>query len=572
MDQTSPPVFTVGQAYLGALADCGVDVVFANAGTDFAPIIEGLVRAGDTGQRVPRFVTVPHENVAVAMAQGYYKASGKMAGVMVHVTVGTANALCGIMNASRDRVPVLLAAGRTPVTEKGDIGSRNVPIHWGQESFDQGGIVREYVKWDYELRSGQPVGDVVRRAADIAMSEPRGPVYLTLPREVLGEGGAPPAPPRADGIMGTATGVPSPDTIDRIADAIARAERPLIVAGNMRPTAASFEALGGLAADHAIPVCQALDHNLPSSHPMLMGGVTPAILDYADLVLVLDAIVPWMPRVAEPKPDCTIIRLGTDPLNSRIPFEGFRSDLSATCDPRAAVAMLREALAARGVKETPAVAKRRKWIAETKAAAAERRRAMLEEAKTASPIHPAWVAHCLDKIKKPDALFVNELGLPLEHLTFEQAGTLLPGGGAGGLGTGLGEALGAKLARPDRQVIAAVGDGSYMFNVPTAAHFVGQAEDLPTLTLVMNNSEWFAVRRATMAMYPDGRAAKANTLPLVELNPSPAFEKTIEACGGRGERLDDPGKVPETLERALADVDAGRSVLLNVICRAGARG
>ena len=125
-------------------------------------------------------MTVPHENVAMAMAHGYYRISGKPAAVMVHVTVGTANAINGIINAARDNIPVLLAAGRTPLTETGSIASRNRPIHWGQEAFDQGGMLREYVKWDYELRGGQPVGAVVDRALDIAMSEPRGPVYLTL--------------------------------------------------------------------------------------------------------------------------------------------------------------------------------------------------------------------------------------------------------------------------------------------------------------------------------------------------------------------------------------------------------
>ena len=121
----------------------------------------------------------------MAMAHGYYRTCGKPAAVMVHVTVGTANAICGLMNAARDNVPLLLAAGRTPITETGHIASRNRSIHWGQEAFDQGGMVREFVKWDYELRDGQPVDAVVDRALDIAMSEPRGPVYLTLPREVL---------------------------------------------------------------------------------------------------------------------------------------------------------------------------------------------------------------------------------------------------------------------------------------------------------------------------------------------------------------------------------------------------
>src|ERR1700737_1135947 len=172
------------EAYLSRLGERGIEYVFANAGTDFAPIVEALARPSG-GRKYPRFITVPHENVAMAMAHGYYRTCGKPAAVMVHVTVGTANAMNGLINAARDNIPLLLAAGRTPITESGSIASRNRPIHWGQESFDQGGMVREYVKWDYELRGGQPVEAVVDRALDIAMSEPRGPVYLTLPREVL---------------------------------------------------------------------------------------------------------------------------------------------------------------------------------------------------------------------------------------------------------------------------------------------------------------------------------------------------------------------------------------------------
>ena len=159
------------ESFLSRLAERGVEYVFANAGTDFAPIIEALSRKN---KKYPRFVTVPHENVAMAMANGYYRLAGKPAAVMVHVTVGTANTVCGLMNMARDNVPVLLCAGRTPLTDSGHIASRNGAIHWGQESFDQGGMVREFVKWDYELRTGQPAGAAVDRALDICMSEPRG--------------------------------------------------------------------------------------------------------------------------------------------------------------------------------------------------------------------------------------------------------------------------------------------------------------------------------------------------------------------------------------------------------------
>src|SRR5438477_8835131 len=211
------------QAYIARLAERGVDYVFANAGTDFAPIVEALSHA--TAAKAPRFITVPHENVAMAMAHGYYRIAGKPAAVMVHVTVGTANAINGVINAARDNVPVLLAAGRTPLTETGSVASRNRSIHWGQEAFDQGGMLREYVKWDYELRAGQPVEAVVDRALDIAMTEPRGPVYLTLPREVLAD---PSQPLRRDHArpLGVATPEPPRAAIEEAARLIAKADFP----------------------------------------------------------------------------------------------------------------------------------------------------------------------------------------------------------------------------------------------------------------------------------------------------------------------------------------------------------
>jgi acetolactate synthase-1/2/3 large subunit len=111
------------EAYIARLGARGIEYVFANAGTDFAPIVEALSQTRDA--KVPRFMTVPHENVAMAMAHGYYRVSGKPAAVMVHVTVGTANAINGIINAARDNIPLLLAAGRTPLTETGSIASRS---------------------------------------------------------------------------------------------------------------------------------------------------------------------------------------------------------------------------------------------------------------------------------------------------------------------------------------------------------------------------------------------------------------------------------------------------------------
>src|SRR5450759_2520726 len=151
------------EAFLRALADHGVDYFFCNTGTDFPPIVEAFARAKKTNAKVPKPILIPHENLAVGMAHGAYLMTGRPQAVMVHTTVGTANTINNLINLSRDRVPLVLAAGRTPITEKGSFGSRNRPIQWGQEMFDQAGMVRELVKWDYELRVPAQVGDMVAR-------------------------------------------------------------------------------------------------------------------------------------------------------------------------------------------------------------------------------------------------------------------------------------------------------------------------------------------------------------------------------------------------------------------------
>ena len=186
--ETGPPVAfkpeTAADAWLGLLAARGIEYLFANGGTDFAPVVEAYAKGQKLGWRLPQIVIVPHENMGVAMAHGYAMVTGRPQAMMVHVGVGTANSLNGLINASRQNVPILFTAGRTPITESGAVpAARNNYIHWAQEHFDQGGMLREFVKWDYELRHAEQVETVLDRALAIAKSEPQGPVYVTLPRK-----------------------------------------------------------------------------------------------------------------------------------------------------------------------------------------------------------------------------------------------------------------------------------------------------------------------------------------------------------------------------------------------------
>ena len=184
------------------------------------------------------------------------------------------------------------------------------------------------------------------------------------------------------------------------------------------------------------------------------------------------------------------------------------------------------------------------------------------------PIHPAVLSRAIDAIKDDDAILINELGVQLDHMSLTRPGSYFQQSSAGGLGWGLGAALGAKLAAPERFVVAVIGDGSYMFGNPTPAHFISRSLKLPVLFVVTNNGGWASVRNETLAMYPQGQSSAANLMPLANLEPAPDFEKVIEASGGYGERVERPDQLDPALERAVHAVKVEqRQALLNVICR-----
>jgi len=557
-------VASVSDAYLHLLAKRGVDFLFANAGTDFAPIIESLARSG-SGQenRAPQAVPITHENVAVGMAHGYYLVTGRPQAVMLHVNVGTANGLCALMNAARENVPILLTAGRTPLTDGKRPGARSAPIHWAQEMFDQAGMLREMVKWDYELRNGEQIETVVDRALSIAMSEPKGPVYLTLPREVLGD-------PLNDfsyhvpsRMPANTPPVPAQDTWGEVAGLISKAKKPLIIAGASGRHHSIVKSLGDFAARFAIPVVEYWSSYLclPTDHPMHLGFESAPHAQEADLILMLDCDVPWIPAQTDLSNDCKIIHIATDPLFSRYPIRNFSCDIGIASPSWLALPSLHEAL--EKMLPESAVRERRALIKERH----DRLRAKAAEAVDNSRMTMTYVSACVDAAKEDTSIVVNEYPLRRAQMSFSEPGTFFDQCSSAGLGFGLPAALGIKLAAPERDVIVATGDGSYLFGNPVACHHTASSLNLPILTIVCNNQGWGAVERATRSMYPDGNAAAKNRVPLSTISSAPDYEKIVEACGGYGERVDDPSDLPAALRRALTVVRTeGRQALLNVIC------
>ena len=559
-------VESTAEAYLELLAARGVEYLFANAGTDFAPLIEAYAKRFVAGQSLPRPLTVPHEVPAVAMAHGFAMITGRPQAVMVHVIVGAANALGGIINAARANVPMLFTAGRNPITEQGFRGSRDRHIQWAQESFDQGAMAREFVKWDYELRNFAQLETVVDRALAIAQAEPKGPVYLSLPREVIGErqesfeyGETSRAPKPSDSVA-------SADAIHEAARMLAAARHPLIITKALGRDPGAVPALVRVAEALGAPV---VDHfhiymNFPQNHPLHGGFDAVPYFDEADAILVAESDAPWFPSIRGPRPDAKLVHVAVDPLFSRYPVRGFGADVALGGTPRLTLAALADAVST--LVDARAVSERTKRWTEAhqkrQAATAERVRAVQAD----RPLDMAWVSRCVGDVIDDDTIVVNEYDLDATYASFRVPGTFFASPPSSALGWGLGAALGAKLAAPDKTVICCVGDGSYIFGAPTAVHWTSRAHNLPVLWVIFNNRAWNAVKRATHSFAKDGWAAR-HGMPMSDLDPSPEYAMICQASGGHAERVEDPADLPNALGRALKAVRNGQQALLDVICK-----
>ena len=556
-------VETNADALIKTLKDSGIDHVLTNAGTDTAPIIESLAKLAGSNEKYPQFLVTPHENLAMAMAHGYYRRSAKPAAVLLHTTVGSANGVMGAMNALRDQVPIVMLAGRTPNTESGQLGSRSAHIHWGQETFDQASMMRDWLKWDYEARTGQPMATLVRRAIAIAKSQPPGPIYLTLPREVLA--GPSTEPQYANETDVTASAMPNLIAIEKVAHLIMRAQLPLIVTSSGGRSREAFQALSDLAARFAIPIAQpfATDANVPSNHDMNFGFEGMTLVKEADLILVIEAGVPWVGDVT-PNANSTVVQIAADPQYMTYPLRGFKTDMALSGDIALVIAALQASL-----PQDLDVGKRHRLLTELQTKRRQRIDQAIKASAKQTPISTIWLADCLNRVKNDlvdeTVVVINELGVPPDYLDLSQPRSYMRESTAGGLGFGLGAALGNKLADRDACVIAVVGDGSYMLGNPTPAHFMAHAYDLPTLTIVNNNQRWQAVHNAASAMYPDGHATRGTTMPLTGLTPSPAYEKVVEASDGYGEKVTKPKDLIAALERGIEMVDAGKPAVINVV-------
>jgi acetolactate synthase-1/2/3 large subunit len=565
--------YTTASALMEALQEAGVSCIFANLGSDHPAIIEEWARARLQNQQYPRIIICPHEFVALSAAHAYAQVSGRPQAVFVHVECGTQNLGGAVHNAAKGRVPVLIFAGASPYTQEGElVGSRNESIHWIQDVFDQRGIVRQYMKYDNEIRTGKNVKQLVRRALQIAESDPKGPVYIMAPREVLEEE-VEPVSLQANSWEPLAPSAVPAEMIREMADELLQAKKPLIVTSYLGRNAQAVSELVKLSERLAVPVLETSPNyvNFPGDHPMHAGYQNKAgqneILAEADVILIMDCDVPWIPLHNKPTPHSTIYCIDVDPLKEKTPLWYIPSKRFHKADSWTVLRQLNAYFDTAGhLIDSQAVSERRHHFTRIHNRQREEWK-RLEQLADERIITPAYLTACIREAIDEDTIVLSETitnsVTVSKHLPRNKPGTFF-GSGASSLGWHGGAALGAKLAAPDKTIVSLTGDGSYLFSNPTPVHWISRKYDIPFLTVIYNNYGWGAPRLSTLGVHPYGIAGQTDRF-WVNFDPPSDLAKVAEAAGGAYARtVEKPNELPEAIANALQIVNGGRSAVLDV--------
>lgn len=583
----------VADALTASMALGGVDNLFFTSGSDVLVFQEAYAKAKAHGTPTPELLTMLHETVALNAAMGYSMLTGKPSATAVHVDVGLLNFGCALHTAHLGDYPVLLLSGSPPTAYPGEVkGARDHPVYWIQEPFDQRSIARPYTRWEWRLEAMHNPGLVVSRALQVSLSSPQGPALLTLPREVaMGtrEGGT--RFPSLDQLGRVAPAGPDPAAIDRLADWLLAAERPVLVTGRSGrdPGAvAELVRVAELAGAYVTDNGAGDRLNFPFGHPLAQGA--PSVAE-ADLVVVVDKRVPWVPLPAgagdveapadpqevainhpsrTPRPGCRVAWLAPDPAFAELPLLEFRGDLRITSDPRLGLRALADALEDRA--DNAAAERARERVA----SAAARAEALTAQAEAAARAHstdvaidPRWLAYQIGQAVDEEAVLLDEAlsnsALVRRYYRSDRPNSYFAQGGSGG-GWGSGAALGAKLAEPDRDVVLTVGDGFYGFGVPQAALWSAMHYGIPYLAVVFVNARYSTGTNRLAQYYPGGYGAAAD-YPGGRFDPPPDFAAEARAAGAHGEYVEDPAEVGPALTRGLSAVRDGQPGVVAVRVR-----
>ncbi|MCQ6281723.1 thiamine pyrophosphate-requiring protein [Bacillus sp. EB600] len=558
--------YTGAEALMEALQEVGISYLFCNLGSDHPSMIEALAKAKVEGKELPKAIICPHESVALAAAQGYAMLSGQAQGVVIHTDVGTQNLGGAIHNAFRARVPVFIFAGETPFTMGGELpGTRNSYVNFLQNVYDQRGILRSYVKWEYDIRTGKNVKQLIYRAMQMAQSDPAGPVYLTGAREVLEENVE-----KLPDTWGKWASIEQASLskwgIEEIVSALLEAENPLLITTYLGRKTKAVQELTEFCKKLAMPVVEQIPTyvNFPREHPLHLGYDPNPLIPEADVIIAIDTDVPWVSTLVQPKDDCKVFFIDLDPIKEEIPLWHIPAMKNYRADAYASLSQLNEELAQRNIDEDQ-VRERYQRLAEKHK---EQREAWKQEEQVkGNTITPEWLTACLRNVVDEETIILDETITNTmtvsKHLPRSKEGTMFGSGGTS-LGWNGGAAVGIKLADPSKTVVTLTGDGSYLFSVPSAVHWMSRRYQAPFLTVIYNNEGWNATKMNVLKRYPDGLAKQTDSY-WVNFDQSADLAKIAEAAGGAYARtVTDPWELPEVLQQAMNEVKNGKSAVVDV--------
>lgn len=559
--------FNAADAMLEALQEMGIAYLFSNLGSDHPAIIEGLAKAKAQGRPLPEVIICPHEYVALCAAHGYFLLSGEAQGVFVHTDVGTQNLGGSLHNALRSRVPAFIFSGETPYTMEGELpGSRNSHINYLQNVYDQRGILRNYVKWEQDIRTGKNVKQLVYRALQLANSEPKGPVYLTGAREVLEE-----EVHSLENLSSKWKPIEkialSLESVTFIVETVANANNPVLITSYLGRNEKSVEQAVNFCESLAIPVIETNPTylNFPGDHPLHLGFNAAELISEADVIIVIDSDIPWVPSISKPNKDCKVIYIDIDPIKTDIPLWHIPSEVSYRADSYLGLAQLNQYIDGIELDERK-LGKRY----ETLKGRHEKQRIEwrnMEGNPIDGVITPEWLTTCIRNVIDEETVILNETitnsTAVQNHLPRNRPGTLFGNGGSS-LGWNGGAAFGAKLAKPDKVIVSLTGDGTYLFSLPSSVHWLSRRYQASFLTVIYNNQGWNATKSNLLKLYPKG-IAKRDDRYWVNFDQPADLAKIAEAAGGAfAVTVSDPSKLQEALQKGIEAVRAGRSAVIDV--------
>ncbi len=542
----------VGEPLLASAKLNGVERIWYVSGSELAWFQEVVVKNRALNRPAPDLLSMVHEAVALSAAMGDTMVSGGPSIAAAHVDVGLLNMGGAIHNAMRGEYPVVMMSGIPPTGRAtGDRSqmTRNMPAYWGQQIWDPGQIVRQYTKWDYRLTPYENPALIMARAIQMCMAEPRGPSYLAFaPEAARAKVQTPAVLPPADQWQVPRLGDGDEEHVRETARLLAEAENPMILVQKLGRRPEWVEQLVRFAEELAVPVHGSLHRmNFPQTHDLWEAG--PALCD-VDVLLVIDYEVPWFPGVFGPSDFCKIIRVGPDPIESRLPVYEFPAHMRIQAD--SGPFLDRVLTHAQGLMDATArrkVDERRERLTEKGRAGRARKLEKAQAQATKSAPARLWLDYQLGQVLEPDDILVHEFA-DYTMMNRSVPGTSFMSGGSS-LGWSGGAALGAKMAKPDRTVVNLVGDGGYIFSTPQAWLWAAQSLNAPFMTVIWNNRGYRTGTTNLKSQYPDGYAVKAEDYHGGFIDPPPNYSGEAAASGAYGEKVTTPEEVRPALERGL---------------------